>query len=261
MSFTKVRNRRLYEDIVQQIRLKISDGEYQPGDRLPTEQTIIKSIGVSKTSLREAFRVLEAEGLVISKQGGGRFVRAAKPGAFFQTTGVIGQLQSSQILDLMEARETIECKIAELAAERVRSEQIETLRTILDKMHSKSDLSAEGPTLFKLDRAFHISLAEASQNFVFVNWLRLSLEILAETRRRTLQLKGRREKLFKELQDILNAVELHDRQQAAASMRRHLQGVLTFIKKMAENENVPIDHLPSRERTNTYPRDVTKPKR
>ena len=128
MTFTKVKYRRLYEDIVTQIREKIMSGEYQPGDRLPTEREIIDSLGVSKASLREAFRVLEAEGLIISKQGGGRFVRAARAESFFRIVGVIGPLERSQILDLLEARETIECKTAELAAKKATSEDIMALK-------------------------------------------------------------------------------------------------------------------------------------
>ncbi len=232
MSFTRVKFQRIYEDIVRQIREKIASGEYQPKDRLPTEREIVKSLGVSQASVREAFRVLEADGLIVSQQGGGRFVRAAQMESLFRTNGVIGQLERSRILDLLEARETIESKIAELAAERATPEHIESLRTTLSHMRSKSDLSEEGPNLFILDGTFHRILAEACQNFVFVNWLELSLEILAVTRRKTLHLEARRKELVKELQKILDAVERHDGKGAGFAMRRHLHAVQKCIKKM-----------------------------
>jgi len=238
MGFTKVKYRRLYEDIVRQIREKINSGEYQPGDRLPTEREIIESLGVSKASLREAFRVLEAEGLIISQQGGGRFVKAAQSESFFRMNGVIGSLERSQILDLLEARETIECKTAELAAEKATPEHIEALKAILGKMRSKSTSYEEGPNLFLLDGEFHRKLAEASRNFVFLNWLELSLDVLAETRRKTLLLDQRRDELLKELQEILDSVEQHDGKKAALAMWRHLNGVRAYIQKMPEKKTV-----------------------
>ena len=236
MSFTRVKYTRLYEDIVRQIREKIANGEYKPGDRLPTEREIVESLGVSKASVREAFRVLEADGLIVSQQGGGRFLKAAQTESFFRMDGVIGSLERSQILDLLEARETIECKIAELAAERATPEHINSLKATLDYMCS-GNRPLEGETaLFDLDSEFHKILAEASQNFVFLNWLELSLEILAETRRKTLHLHGRCKALITELQKILDAVERHDGQEASAAMRKHLHGVREYIQKMPKTE-------------------------
>jgi GntR family transcriptional repressor for pyruvate dehydrogenase complex len=238
MSFTRVKYQRIYEDIVRQIREKIASGEYRPGDRLPTEREIVDSLGVNKASLREAFRVLEAEGLIISQQGNGRFVKAPQAESFLRTNIVIGHLERSQVLDLLEAREAIESKIAELAAERATPEDIESLRTTLGHMRSKSDQPGEGPNLFVLDGTFHRILAEASQNFVFVSWVELSLDKLAETRRKTLHLKTRRKALVKELQNILDAVERRDGQGAGSAMRCHLQAVQECLQKMPYTKTV-----------------------
>ncbi|GAA3321517.1 hypothetical protein GCM10020331_037690 [Ectobacillus funiculus] len=61
--------------IVVQIRQLIQDGKLKPGDRLPGERELAQTLGCSRTSLREACRVLESEGLIISKPGGGRFIQ------------------------------------------------------------------------------------------------------------------------------------------------------------------------------------------
>src|SRR5947208_3036285 len=74
--FGQVAAERRYEAVVRQILALISHGEIAPGSRLPAERDLAERLGVSRNVLREAFRVLEARGIVRSRAGGGRFVRA-----------------------------------------------------------------------------------------------------------------------------------------------------------------------------------------
>lgn len=231
MGFEQVRHTRLYEDIVTQIRERIAKGEFRPGDRLPPEREIAEKLGVSRASLREALRVLEVDGLIISRPGGGRFVRAADPKMLFSASGVIPALERSAILDLLEAREVIECQIASLAAKRATPEEIAELRRILISINARME---EGETLLDLDTLFHKSLALASHNFVFVNWVALSLEILQDTRRKTLRTKERRERLLNELTRITEAVEAHNVRAAVEAMRLHIHAVRTGLDYMRD---------------------------
>lgn len=222
MSFEQVRHMRLYEDIVTQIRERIAKGEFKPGDKLPPEREIAEKLGVSRASLREALRVLEVDGLVISRPGGGRFVRAADPKMLFSANGVISALERSAIRDLLEAREAIECQIASLAAKRATSEEVAELRRILISIKARME---EGEALLDLDTVFHRTLALASHNFVFVNWVTLSLEMLQDTRRKTLRTMERRERLLDELAKITDAIEAHDARTAEEAMRLHIDAV------------------------------------
>ena len=235
--FTKIKYKRVYEDVVAQIKERIARGEFKPGDRLPTEREFIEKFGVSRVSLREAFRVLESNGIISSQPGGGRFVREANSSTLFGTEGFISTLELSQVRDLLEAREAIECKIAALAAKRGESEEIKKLRQILSSISSLNENSSQGISLFDLDSSFHNILAMASHNTVFINWLTLSLEILKELRRGSLLVDERPKALVRELSEIVDAVEEGNAQAAAGAMRRHLRAVRRQFKKIAKKLN------------------------
>lgn len=236
MSFVRVKSRRKYEDVVAQIRERIFRGDFKPGSRISTEKKLIESLGVSQASLREAFRVLEADGLIYSQPGGGRFVRDIDTRDMFRATGRIGPLEKQEILHLLEARETIECKTAELAATRATAEDKNVLRSIVERM-SSSESDSEGD-LFDLDTQFHKQMAAASKNPIFVNWLDLSIGILRDTRQRTLKSTQRRELLANELKEIYDAVEKKNPGKAASAMKKHIRAIFKYIKSMPE-ECVP----------------------
>jgi GntR family transcriptional repressor for pyruvate dehydrogenase complex len=231
----KIKRQRLYEDVVNQIKKRISDGELKVGDRLPTENEIMEQLGVSRVSLREGFRVLESEGLILCRPGEGRFVRSAHPEAFFRIDGIVGSVEFSKIFELLEAREILECSIAELAAKRAHPEEVEELRQTVNSIVSISDGLSDATDLFTLDSSFHRILATASRNTVLLNWVDLSLEILQETRKKTLQLEDRRRALAQELTKILEAVEKGDARGAARAMKRHLRGVREGVRKLKRN--------------------------
>ena len=95
------RQTRKYEKVVEAIRNAISKGDLAYGEPLPPERQMIEDLGVSRSSLREAFSVLELLGLIESIPGKGRFVR--HPQVVSLETGM-PQLEDSAVLELMEAR-------------------------------------------------------------------------------------------------------------------------------------------------------------
>ena len=72
------RGTRIYEKVVEKLKESISRGDILPGDPLPSERQLMDDFGVSRSSLREAFRVMELLGLIESVPGKGRFVRHHK---------------------------------------------------------------------------------------------------------------------------------------------------------------------------------------
>src|SRR4051794_2065706 len=118
-NFTTVRSERLYEKIIQQLIQLIEEGKLKPGDRLPPERKLAENLGCSRTSLREACRVLESEGIIISKPGGGRFIQRVDQNLTLKYHfNTVDMLEKSAIIYFLEAREALEPKIAELASQR-----------------------------------------------------------------------------------------------------------------------------------------------
>lgn len=130
MQFEPVQSQRLYQLIATQIAQRIKDGEWRPGDRLPSEAEMARQFGVSRPTVREAMIALDAAGLVHVQNGNGIFVR--EPGKQEpRSLGTLGETGPSPF-EQFEAREVIECEIAARAAQRITPEAISELERALD---------------------------------------------------------------------------------------------------------------------------------
>lgn len=227
--FSSVRNERMYEKIVVQLRQLIADGKLKPGDRLPGERVLSQTLGCSRTSLREACRVLEAEGLIISKPGGGRFVQHVElaTDSLF-SLDPIDMLEKSAVLYFLEAREAIEPKIAELASQRATSEDIKKMEAVLLKMEEKLKYPDEN---VEIDSSFHLAIAEATQNFVFVSMMKANLSMSRQVRKQTLSSEERYLLSLEEHRAILKAVKNKDGKEAIKATCLHLQNIKENVLK------------------------------
>jgi GntR family transcriptional repressor for pyruvate dehydrogenase complex len=227
MEFKEITPVRLYESVIEQIMDLIKNNELKPGDKLPPERELAEKLSISRNSLREAFRVLESRGLIKSKPGGGRFIREIRENGHNNTENIILSLEKSSILELLEAREIFEVKIAEIAAQRATLEDIEIIEEALNKMNQKEELKDDKKT--ESDTEFHLAIAGASHNFVFVNIMKLHLDLLKETREKTWQIAGRREKQYQEHQAIFQAIKEHNSKKAEEAILKHLRNIREIV--------------------------------
>ena len=230
MKFREITPVRLYESVIEQIMNLIKNNKLKPGDKLPPERELAEKLSISRGSLREAFRVLESRGLIKSKPGGGRYIREIRKNGHNSTENIISSLEKSSILELLEAREMFEVEIVELAAQRATAEDIELIERALNKMNDEKELKNDEKTQF--DTEFHLAIASASHNFVFVNIIKLHLDLLKETRGKTWKITGRREKQYQEHQAILQAIKEHDAKKAGETMLKHLKNVREVLVKI-----------------------------
>lgn len=230
MEFKEITPVRLYESAIEQIMDLVKKSELKPGDKLPPERKLAEKLSISRGSLREAFRVLESKGLIKSKAGGGRFIREIRKNGHNSTENIILSLEKSSILELLEAREMFEVKIAKIAAQRATPEDIKLIEMALNKMNQKEELKDEKKT--ESDTEFHLAIASTSHNFVFVNIIKLHLDLLKETRGKTWQIPGRREKQYQEHQTILQAIKEHNSKKAGEAMLTHLKNVEEVVGKI-----------------------------
>jgi len=227
MEFKEIAPVRLYESVIEQIMDLIKNNELKPGDKLPPERELAEKLSISRNSLREAFRVLESRGLIKSKPGGGRFIREIRENGHNNTENIILSLEKSSILELLEAREVFEVKIAEIAAQRATLEDIEIIEEALNKMNQKEELKDDKKT--ESDTEFHLAIAGASHNFVFINIMKLHLDLLKETREKTWQIPGRREKQYQEHRAIFQAIKEHNSKKAEEAMLKHLMSIRKVV--------------------------------
>jgi len=230
MEFKEITPIRLYESVIEQIMDLVKRSELKPGDKLPPERELAEKLSISRNSLREAFRVLESRGLIKSKAGGGRYIREIRKNGYSNTENIILSLEKSSILELLEAREIFEVKIAKIAAQRASIEDTELIEQVLNKMNEEEELKYGKET--ESDTEFHLAIARASHNFVFTNIIRLHLDLLKGTREKTHQIPGRREEQRREHQAILQAIKEHDTKKAGKAMLKHLRNVREVLVKI-----------------------------
>jgi len=216
--------RRLSAEVVDRLAEQITSGKLPAGAKLPSEQEMVRGMGVSRTVVREAVAALRARGLVITRQGAGAFVdRDSSRQPYVIDPGGLGSLNS--VLDILELRMAVESEAAAIASERATSIQIKAVR---EAQRVFSRAISSGERAIKEDFAFHHAIAVATQNHRFVEFLDfLGRLIIPRQSIRSFEgdPDGPRKYLGlieKEHEAILQAIGAHSPKRAREAMRGHL---------------------------------------
>lgn len=215
------------EQAVHAVKDYIMEGDLKPGQKLPTETEMAKRIGVSKFSMREALRVLEAQGLIDITQG--RRTRVSGPSAKPSTEILSMALRRSKssLLDLVEARESLEVAIVRLAALRAEISHIDTMRKTIEEIDgNRGNLQI----CVQKDLEFHDALVQATGNIVFEWMLAPLAELLRESRRKTILSAGV-DRVLDGHRSILEAVAERNPDKASECMRVHLSMAREDLKR------------------------------
>lgn len=161
--FSPVSVNRVSQVIVDQIKLLIRDGKLQPGDRLPSERDLCQRFGVSRVTIREALRVLEASGLVEIRVGarGGAFLTtptAERLGEGLADLLVLSPLTAATVT---EARMVVELGLLPLVVERATEQDVKDLLAMVDE--GAAALEAGSYTM-GMSAAFHVRVAKCTHN-------------------------------------------------------------------------------------------------
>jgi GntR family transcriptional regulator, transcriptional repressor for pyruvate dehydrogenase complex len=169
--FTRVRPRRGFEYISEQIREAVAEGQLKPGSRLPAEREMAEIFGVSRQGVREALRGLEMSGLVESKPGvnGGVFIRAGDPAVVTRAVKDLASLGVLSADSLLEARILLTSDVLRLVCERATQEDFERLEADIAEVEQSAESPDEvGAARIVRVTRFYTLLAEATHNEVLV---------------------------------------------------------------------------------------------
>lgn len=217
-----VKRRRLHEDIVQQFHALIRQGALKQGDRLPAERELAEQFQVSRSSVREAIRSLELQGLVVSKPGAGTFINTENLDSVVTLMASTLNAGSEVLRDAFEMRHLLEPPIAALAAQRATPEEVARLRKILEDQQRRID---RGETGVEADTAFHFALAAATHNAALIKVVSAVEDVLQRSRGQSMEEPGRRQRSLSSHREILKRVEAGDTQGAQQAMDHHLVAV------------------------------------
>lgn len=215
-----LRGARLHEAIVSQLRDLIRQGELSHGSRLPPERALAEQFGVGRSSVREAIRSLELQGLVTTRHGSGSFVNT-------QSLDAVATLMAPDdgnggLEDIFEMRHLLEPQIAALAARRATPADIQRLSLVLEEQQRQI---LEGETGVDADTEFHFTLAIATHNPALVKVVNAVEDVLRLSRDRYLQRPGRPERSLHSHREILEMVRAGNDSGARRAMDHHLTTV------------------------------------
>lgn len=226
---TAIKQASLCKQTVQHLTASILSQRVLPGQFLPPEAALCKQFNVSRSTVREAITVLETRGLVQRQHGVGILVTDGSQAAAVSSLGLLLQTRKTTLRDLLEARIGLECLIAALAAGHATAAEIEAMEEAIAPMRHPGSTEDE---YVQADFAFHLRLAEASHNAVYVVLVDAVRELLLESIRATYRLDGHTDRRLRDHTQILDAVRVRDAQAAHAAMRDHLHSTEAMLRQL-----------------------------
>ncbi|WPN99314.1 FadR/GntR family transcriptional regulator [Pseudomonas sp. MUP55] len=205
--------RSLVDQALEQLRLRIAQGVWAIGERLPTEPELSAELGISRNTVREAMRVLAFSGLIDIRQGDGSYLRSI--------TDPLGTMRALSHCTLEQAQETraiLEVEAIGLAALRRTDDDLHRLREALTASAElfQGDLEA----YISADLLFHQQLVDAAHNPALSELYQYFSAIVGAQLRQTLNTSPRRQAVFDLHGALLDAVEQHDPQRAKSLCRQ-----------------------------------------
>ncbi|MBC3257262.1 FadR family transcriptional regulator [Pseudomonas paralactis] len=205
--------RSLVDQALEQLRLRIAQGVWAVGERLPTEPELCAELGINRNTVREAMRVLAFSGLIEIRQGDGSYLRSMT-----DPLGTMRALSHCTLGQAQETRQILEVEAIGLAAQRRTASDLRALRTALDASAAlyQGDLEA----YISADLAFHQRLVEAAHNPALSELYQYFSAIVGAQLRQTLNLSPRRQAVFDLHVALLDAVEQQDPERAKSLCRQ-----------------------------------------
>ncbi|AKV10607.1 MULTISPECIES: FadR/GntR family transcriptional regulator [Pseudomonas] len=205
--------RSLVDQALDQLRLRITEGVWTVGQRLPTEPELSAELGISRNTVREAMRVLAFSGLIEIRQGDGSYLRAV-----IDPLDTLKALSRCSLEQARETRHILEVEAIGLAALRRTDEDLIELRKALSVSgdHYHGDLDS----YIACDLVFHRRLVDAAHNPTLSELYRYFSSVVGAQLRQTLSITPRRQEVFDLHVDLLDAVEQRDPERAKALSRQ-----------------------------------------
>lgn len=214
-----VKNTKVYEVIMEQIKDIVKKGELKSGDKLPSERELADKLEVSRTSVREALKALTMLGLIESKHGEGNFIKSNFEDSLLEPLSIVFLLIENKNEDIIELRRIIEPEAAALAAKNIKGPELVELKKIMNELNDSLDFEASA----ELDKKFHYKIAQASGNHL-ISTIMFSISSLIEKYIDSSYIHDMNKQLVKlQHEEIYMALESQDPKRASECVKKHLE--------------------------------------
>lgn len=214
----------------------IIENDYGPGDKLPTESELCEKLGISRSSLREAIKILTSTNVLVIKRGKGTYI-SEEPGVIDDPWGFVFIKDKEKLYkDLWEMRLIIEPYVASMAAKNATLKDIEAIKSSQKKVENLINLKKDYENE---DIKFHVLIAKSSGNYIIEHLIPIinyGVRIFLEKTEKKL-LEG----TIQTHKEIVEAIESRDSNKAYSTMKKHLMMNIDHINKLDLERNKKVE--------------------
>ena len=233
MRYQPLERRKVYEQIADQLLDQIRARRFRPGDPLPPERELTELFGVGRSSIREALRMLESQG-VITAATGGTFVVSEPATPLNSSLRLVFSLdERTGMNDLYELRRILECEAAALAAQRRTELHLEAMDRAVDDMDAALADAQGAEPFVDADLRFHLAIADATGNRLVLHNMQAVRDLIRRALVTIVLIPNSPESAVVEHRAIQAAIAAADPARARDEMHAHLTRVQTDVERGA----------------------------
>ena len=219
----------LYEEVVKDLYQMIDDEHLKPGDKMPPERELMEQLDVSRNVLREAFRVLESRGVIVSHQGKGRFLRKQSQ-LIGSTDSLSKNLERCSMIEAYEVRQPLEVRGVELIIRNASERDIEDLENAYRALEKRFQETGRTEGEFKLHKLYAAKTGSVFMTQTLEIVLNASVDMMYGKFSDILEKVSGEEELESHRR-IIQAIRDRDKERAGRLMYEHLQDSIDCLKQ------------------------------
>ncbi len=232
--FRAARQNRIFQDVVEQIQEAIIDGHLKVGDRLPAERELKEMLQTSRSTLREALRVLEQKGLIEIKlgTGGGAMVKAVSSDLVSESLDLLIRSHQVSLRHIAEFRERVEADVVALATSRIKESDKRILKALLNEARKCVDQGAEAVSEFLIaDKNIHLYFAKITGNPIYISILKTIHENIRRYYDEFLVMaEPEMNENLQDLEDVVSAMHNGEAEKAGDIARTHVRRFNAYME-------------------------------
>lgn len=222
MTFKSIKNAKVNQQVIQQIKDSIYQGNLKKGDKLPTVNELHEAWGVSKSSIREAFSALELIGVIRTRTSEGTFITSDEDSTrFLEPLFLMLALEENIAKELLEFRMLLECDCIRLAVDRIMPEELEEMKKYIEILEENNE---DEKSKIDADKMFHYTIARASGNKVIYQVITLISDTMEQ------HMKNVYEKSAENLDNVLKFTQQQDKKIYSAIVQKDSSKAIKSLK-------------------------------